>query len=48
MRGYRAEQIMKWCDMRDHWRLEKDLRKIAKEDWIRRRGKGVPYGKDDD
>ena len=41
MREYRAEQIMKWCDIRDHWKLDRIGRKIVKEDWVRHRGKGV-------
>lgn len=31
MRKYRAEQVAKWLDMRDGWRLIKWQRKILKE-----------------
>ena len=30
MRKYRAEQVMRWEEIRDGWRLQKDIRKLAK------------------
>lgn len=41
MRKYRAEQVVKWLDKRDGWRLVKLQRKILKELLTER------YGKDD-
>ena len=31
MKKYRAEQIVKWLDKQDGWRLDKWLRKMFKE-----------------
>ena len=31
MKNYRAEQIVKWLDKRDGWRVQKWQRKILKE-----------------
>ena len=39
MRKYRAEQIVKWLDKRDGWRLPKWQRKILKELLTERYGK---------
>ena len=31
MKTYRAEQVVKWLDLRDGWRLERWQRKILKQ-----------------
>ena len=40
MRNCRAEQVVKWLDKRDGWRLDKWLRKIFKELLKENYGKG--------
>jgi hypothetical protein len=46
MRKYRAEQIMRWLDIRDGWKMERGYRRTMKY-LLRKRGKLI-YGKDDD
>lgn len=31
MKTYRAEQVVRWMDMRDHWKLVRWQRRILKE-----------------